>query len=85
MSRFKLKNLLSPIPGQSSRPHSRDGNSAVNHPEPRRSVQPPGAELADGVKAIGETMTQEWLAEAGEAGAAILSLFRSDRPFAARR
>lgn len=49
------------------------------------SVQAPGEALADGVKAIGETMTQEWLAEVGETGAAILSLYRSDRQFAARR
>ncbi len=49
------------------------------------SVQPPGEELARGVKEIGETMTVEWLAEAGRAGEEVLATYRSNRQFAARR
>lgn len=61
------------------------GQYLVTLGENGMSVQPPGTELADGVKAIGETMTQEWLAEVGEAGAEVLSLYRSERQFAERR
>ena len=42
------------------------------------SVQPPSEELARGVKEIGETMTKEWLAEAGEE---VLSTYRSNWQF----
>ena len=49
------------------------------------SVQPPGEELARGVKEIGETMTKEWLAEAGKAGKDVLSTYGSNWQFAQRR
>ena len=49
------------------------------------TVQPPSEELARGVKEIGETMTEEWLAEAGEAGEEVLSAYRSNQQFANRR
>ncbi len=49
------------------------------------SVQQPGEELARGVKEIGQTMTEEWLAEAGEAGEEVLSAYRSNQQFANRR
>lgn len=49
------------------------------------SVQPPGDELARGIQRIGETMTKEWLAEAGNAGKKVLSIYRSNRQFAKRR
>lgn len=38
-------------------------------------VDPPSAELMAGLKAIGETMTAEWAASAGAAGAAVLEVF----------
>ena len=49
------------------------------------TVESPGDELARGVEAIGETMTQEWLDEVGKAGKEALSIYRSNRQFAKQR
>ncbi len=49
------------------------------------TVEAPGEELARGVEAIGQTMTQEWLDQAGNAGKEVLSIYRSDRQFAKNR
>ncbi len=49
------------------------------------TVEAPGDELARGVEAIGETMTQEWLEEAGKVGQEVLSIYRSNRQFAKNR
>ncbi|HSM20464.1 MAG TPA: C4-dicarboxylate ABC transporter substrate-binding protein, partial [Hyphomicrobiales bacterium] len=40
-------------------------------------VQDPPQELAESMRAIGETMTEEWLAEAGEDGNAIIDDYRA--------
>lgn len=40
------------------------------------NVAPPSPKLKDGLKAIGETMTEEWVAKAGEDGRAILKAYR---------
>lgn len=61
------------------------GGYLVTLRENGMSVQPPGEELARGVQAIGETMSQEWLAEAGEAGKEALSIYHSNRQFAKQR
>ncbi len=46
-------------------------------------VAPPSPALKNGLKAIGETMTEEWVAKAGEDGRAILDKYR-ESPAAAR-
>jgi len=40
------------------------------------TVEPPGDQLRSDLKGIGQTMTDEWLAESGEQGAAIVDTFR---------
>ena len=40
------------------------------------TVQPPSAALAEGLAAIGKTMTEEWEKKAGADGAALLATFR---------
>lgn len=41
------------------------------------TVQPPGEQLREELLAIGETMTEEWLATAGEEGKAVIEAYRS--------
>ncbi|MEQ9812247.1 MAG: TRAP transporter substrate-binding protein [Azospirillaceae bacterium] len=43
------------------------------------TVEPPSDQLAADFAAMGEVMTEEWLASAGEAGAAIVEAYRSAR------
>jgi len=40
------------------------------------TVQPPGPELAEGLKKIGEQLTADWLKNAGEEGQAVLDAYR---------
>ena len=61
------------------------GQYLVTLRENGMSVQPPGEELARGVKEIGDTMTKEWLAEAGRIGEEVFATYRSNQQFAARR
>jgi TRAP-type C4-dicarboxylate transport system substrate-binding protein len=42
------------------------------------TVSAPSEELAAGFAAFGETMTEEWLASAGEAGKAVIDAYRAD-------
>jgi len=49
------------------------------------TVAAPGEALARGVAEIGQTMTEEWLAEAGKVGKEVLSIYRSERQFANQR
>lgn len=41
------------------------------------TVQRPGAELLEGLRAVGATMTEEWLQSAGDTGRAIVESYRS--------
>ena len=43
------------------------------------TVQPPSPELDAELKAIGETMTEEWLKNAGDEGRAIVEQYRASR------
>jgi len=40
------------------------------------TVQPPGPELAAGLKKVGEQLTADWLEKAGEAGRAVIEAYR---------
>jgi TRAP-type C4-dicarboxylate transport system substrate-binding protein len=44
------------------------------------TVQPPGAELAAGLRAIGEQIAQDWLKKAGADGRAVLDAYRQASP-----
>ena len=68
-----------------SRSEELAGGYLVTLGENGMTVAAPGAELASGVAEIGQTMTKEWLAEAGKAGSEVLSIYRSDRQFAKNR
>ena len=41
------------------------------------TVEPPGEQLEAGFQAIGATMTEEWLAVAGDAGKAIVDAYKA--------
>ena len=53
------------------------GQYLVTLRENGMSVQPPGPALQRGLNEIGRTMTEEWLAEAGEAGRRIHTEYRA--------
>jgi TRAP-type C4-dicarboxylate transport system substrate-binding protein len=42
-------------------------------------VQPPGSQLRDGLKKIGEQLTEDWLKRAGADGKAVLDAYRASR------
>src|SRR5690606_1122368 len=42
------------------------------------TVSAPGEQLASELAAFGETMTEEWLASAGDAGKAVIDAYRAD-------
>lgn len=39
-------------------------------------VAPPGPKLAEGLKKVGETLTEDWLKDAGDEGKAIIDRYR---------
>jgi TRAP-type C4-dicarboxylate transport system substrate-binding protein len=42
-------------------------------------VQPPGPQLREGLKKIGEQLTEDWLKRAGADGKAVLDAYRTSR------
>ena len=39
-------------------------------------VQPPGSQLKDGLKKLGDQLTADWLKKAGDAGQAVIDAYR---------